>query len=196
VELFGKTLKYTHLALGTLGIFFYVNGEVTIGSFLVNHMKDMVGFTPEVAGQYLMFYWGGAMIGRFIGSAVLRYVKPGYVLAFNATLVCLLLVTTMASHGYIAVRSILAIGLFNSIMFPTIFTLAIAKLGRHTSSGSGLLCMAIVGGTIIPWITGKAADMIGLHYSFIVPLFCYMYIVFCGAKGSVPRLPVGVSEAD
>jgi FHS family L-fucose permease-like MFS transporter len=196
LELYGKTLKYRHLALGTLGIFFYVGGEVAIGSFLVNYMKDLVGFTPEIAGKYLMFYWGGAMVGRFIGSAVLRFVKPGLVLGINATTVCLLLVVTMASSGTVAMWSVLAIGLFNSIMFPTIFTLAIAKLGRHTSSGSGLLCMAIVGGALVPWIMGKFADVINLQYSFIVPFLCYLYIVFYGLKGSAPILPNGVTEND
>ena len=90
----------------------------------------------------------------------------------------------------------LSIGLFNSIMFPTIFTLAIAKLGRHTSSGSALLCMAIVGGALLPWVTGKLADIINLQYSFVVPLACYLYIVFYGFKGSVPKLPEGVTEND
>jgi FHS family L-fucose permease-like MFS transporter len=129
IELYAKTLKYPHLALGVLGIFFYVGGEVAIGSFLVNYMKDLVGFTPEQAGKFLMFYWGGAMVGRFIGAAILRFVKPSMVLATNATIVCLLLIVTMVSKGHVAMYSVLAVGLFNSIMFPTIFTLAIAKLG-------------------------------------------------------------------
>jgi len=196
LELFAKTLKYPHLALGVLGIFFYVGGEVAIGSFLVNYMKELVNFTAEQAGKFLMFYWGGAMVGRFIGSAILRFIKPRYVLAFNACVVCLLLIITMLTSGYVAMWSVLAIGLFNSIMFPTIFTLAIAKLGRHTSSGSGLLCMAIVGGAIVPWITGKVADIIGLHHSFIIPLICYCYIIFYGIKGAIPKLPKGVTEND
>jgi MFS transporter, FHS family, L-fucose permease len=196
VELFMKTLKYPHLTLGVVGIFFYVGGEVAIGSFLVNYMKDLVGFTAAQAGNYLMFYWGGAMVGRFIGAAILRFVKPGLVLGFNATIVCLLLVVTMMSGGNVAMWSVLAIGLFNSIMFPTIFTLAIAKLGRHTSSGSGLLCMAIVGGAVIPWVTGRVADMIGLHHSFIIPFICYLYIIFYGLKGAAPKLPQGVTEKD
>jgi MFS transporter, FHS family, L-fucose permease len=198
IELFAKTLRYPHLALGVLGIFFYVGGEVAIGSFLVNYMKDLVGFSAAQAGNYLMFYWGGAMVGRFIGSAVLRFLKPGQVLAFNATVVCVLLVVTMVSGGHVAMWSVLGIGLFNSIMFPTIFTLAIAKLGRHTSSGSGLLCMAIVGGALVPWVMGRIADIpkIGLHHAFVIPLICYLYIVFYGAKGSAPKLPAGVSEKD
>ena len=196
LELYGKTLKYRHLALGTVGIFFYVGGEVAIGSFLVNYMKDMVGFTTAVAGQYLMFYWGGAMVGRFLGSAILRYAQPARVLAINATVVCALLVITMLSKGYVAMWSVLLIGLFNSIMFPNIFTLAISKLGRHTSSGSALLCMAIVGGAIIPWVTGKFADIVSLQYAFIVPLICYLYVVYYGFKGYEPRLPAGVTASD
>jgi FHS family L-fucose permease-like MFS transporter len=196
VELYMKTLKYPHLSLGVLGIFFYVGGEVAIGSFLVNYMKDLVGFTPEQAGKFLMFYWGGAMVGRFIGAAILRFVKPSLVLGFNATIVCVLLIVTMVSGGHVAMWSILGIGLFNSIMFPTIFTLAIAKLGRHTSSGSALLCMGIVGGALIPWVTGKVADGIGLHHAFIVPFICYLYILFYGLKGSAPKLPQGVTERD
>ncbi len=196
VELFMKTLKYPHLALGVLGIFFYVGGEVAIGSFLVNYMKDLVGFTAEQAGKFLMFYWGGAMVGRFIGAAVLRFIKPSRVLAFNATIVCLLLVVTMVTKSHVAMWSVLAIGLFNSIMFPTIFTLAIAKLGRHTSSGSGLLCAAIVGGALVPPLMGRVADMIGLHFSFFIPLICYLYIFYYGFKGSTPKLPQGVTEKD
>jgi FHS family L-fucose permease-like MFS transporter len=196
IELYKKTLKYPHLALGVLAIFFYVGGEVAIGSFLVNYMKDLVGFTPAEAGNYLMFFWGGAMVGRFIGSAILNYIKPGVLLGFNAIVVCLLLVVSMTTKGNIAMWTILAIGLFNSIMFPTIFTLAIAKLGRNTSSGSGLLCMAIVGGAAMPWVTGLLADVIGLQHSFIVPLICYAYIVFYGLKGSIPRLPKGMTDGD
>jgi FHS family L-fucose permease-like MFS transporter len=154
-----------------------------------------VDLTKAVAAQYLSLYWGGAMVGRFIGAVVLRYVKPRLVLALNGTVVCVLLAITMATHGHVSMIAVLAIGLFNSIMFPTIFTLAIAKLGRHTSSGSGLLCMAIVGGAIVPVIVGVFADKINLHFSFIVPLLCYLYIIFYGVKGAEPKLPQGVTEA-
>ena len=195
LESYGITLKYRHLLLGAIGIFFYVGGEVSIGSFLVNYMKDMVGFSAKVAGDHLFYYWGGAMVGRFIGSLiVMRFVRPSLVLGFNAVVVCLLLVTTMSTHGYVAMWSALSIGLFNSIMFPTIFTLAIAKLGRHTSTGSAVLCMAIVGGAIMPWLTGKMADKVTPQYSFVVPLVCYLYIVFYGFKGSTPKLPEGTAE--
>jgi FHS family L-fucose permease-like MFS transporter len=176
---------YRHLVLGAVGIFLYVGAEVSIGSFLVNFMSqpEIGGLQEHVAGRYLSFYWGGAMIGRFIGSAVLRKVKPGHVLAFNAFVVTALLAVAMASGGRVAMWSVIAIGLFNSIMFPTIFTLAIEGLGKRTGEGSGVLCMAIVGGAIVPVIQGFAADRIGILASFTIPLVCYLYIAYYGLKG-------------
>ena len=176
---------YRHLVLGAVGIFLYVGAEVSIGSFLVNFMSQPeIGGLPEhVAGRYLSFYWGGAMVGRFIGSAVLRKVKPGRVLAFNAFVVTVLLAVAMSSGGRVAMWSVIAIGLFNSIMFPTIFTLAIEGLGKRTGEGSGVLCMAIVGGAIVPVMQGFAADHVGILTSFIVPLVCYLYVAYYGLKG-------------
>ena len=182
--------QYRHLVLGAVAIFVYVGAEVSIGSFLVNFMAqpEIGGMTEREAGQnYLFLYWGGAMVGRFIGAYVLRKMKPGYVLAFNALCVIALLTIAMALSGRIAMWSVLAIGLFNSIMFPTIFTLAIAKLGRHTGEGSGVLCMAIVGGAIVPVIQGYFADQMGILPSFFVPAICYAYIVYYGMRGHVPR---------
>jgi FHS family L-fucose permease-like MFS transporter len=127
------------------------------------------------------------MVGRFIGAVVLRKIKPGYVLAFNAACAIALLLIAMSAAGKVAMWSVLAIGLFNSIMFPTIFTLGVARLGRHTGEGSGVLCMAIVGGAIVPVIQGYFADTIGLLSSFFVPAICYAYIVFYGLKGHVVR---------
>jgi FHS family L-fucose permease-like MFS transporter len=190
--------KHSHLVLGAVAIFMYVGGEVAIGSFLVNFMSqpDVGGLTESAAGGYLAFYWGGAMVGRFIGAAVLRKVKPGYVLAFNATCAILLLILAMSSAGKVAMWSVLAIGLFNSIMFPTIFTLGLAKLGRHTGEGSGVLCMAIVGGALVPLIQGYFADTIGLLPSFFVPAICYAYIVFYGLKGHIVRsVPMSSARA-
>jgi FHS family L-fucose permease-like MFS transporter len=145
------------------------------------------GLTEQAAGRYLALYWGGAMVGRFIGAAVLRKVKPGYVLAFNAAVAIVLLLVAIGSAGKVAMWAVLAIGLFNSIMFPTIFTLGVAKLGRHTGEGSGVLCMAIVGGAIVPVVQGFFADTVGLLSSFFVPVICYAYIVFYGLKGHVVR---------
>lgn len=177
--------SYRHLVLGAVGIFVYVGGEVSIGSFLVNFMSrpEIGGLTELTAGKYLSLYWGGAMVGRFIGAAVLRKVKPGLVLAFNAAVVTLLLAFAMLVGGQMAMWAVISIGFFNSIMFPTIFTLAIDGLGPRTGEGSGVLCMAIVGGAIVPVIQGFAADQIGILMSFIVPLVCYLYIVHYGLKG-------------
>lgn len=177
--------SYRHLVLGAVGIFVYVGAEVAIGSILVNFMErpEIGGLSAETAGKYLSLYWGGAMVGRFIGSAILARVSPGKVLAFNATVAAGLLLLAMVTAGTMAMWSLLAIGLFNSIMFPTIFTLAIAGLGKHTGAASGVLCMAIVGGAIVPALQGLFVDHISLLYSFVIPLVCYLYIVHYGLRG-------------
>ena len=177
--------QYSHLVLGAVAIFVYVGAEVSIGSWLVNFMAepDVAGLQESQAGKYLALYWGGAMVGRFIGAAVLRYIRPGTVLAFNAAVAIALLIIAMTVGGPVAMWSVLAIGLFNSIMFPTIFTLAIAGLGRDTGEGSGVLCVAIVGGAIVPVVQAFFADHMGILVSFFVPAVCYAYIVFYGLKG-------------
>jgi FHS family L-fucose permease-like MFS transporter len=191
-EVHGSLLKQSHLVLGVIAIFVYVGAEVSIGSFLVNFLAqpDIAGLPEQTAGHYLSFYWGGAMVGRFIGSAALRKIKPGYVLAFNAAVVILLLLIAIAVHGRLAMWTVLSIGLFNSIMFPTIFTLAIERLGHRTSTGSGWLCTAIVGGALVPVLMGFFADRIGLPLAFIVPAVCYAYIVHYGLVGHVIREPL------
>jgi MFS transporter, FHS family, L-fucose permease len=178
--------QHRHLVFGAVAIFTYVGAEVAIGSFLVNFMAQpsIGGISEREAGQYyLPWYWGGAMAGRFIGSYVLRKVRPGYVLAFNAACAIVLLLLAMNVAGRVAMFAVLGIGLFNSIMFPTIFTLAIAGLGRHTGEGSGVLCMAIVGGAIVPLVQGYFADHLGLLPSFFVPALCYCWIVYYGLRG-------------
>lgn len=187
----GSAWKYRHLVLGALGIFTYVGGEVTIGSFLVNYLHEpsIAGLTEAQAAKYVSVYWSGAMVGRFIGTFTLRAWKPARVLAIHAAVVVALVLTTIVTSGPVAMWSVLVIGLFNSIMFPTIFTLALEGLGKHTSQGSGILCMAIVGGALVPFIQGTLADKIGIHHSFVVPVLCYAYIVWYGLKGYVPRGP-------
>lgn len=181
----GSVWQYPHLVLGAVAIFVYVGAEVCIGSFLVNFMgrPEIAGLSEDTAGKYLSLYWGGAMVGRFVGAAILTRVRPGHVLMVNAVVAALLLAGAMMFAGKAAMWSLLAIGLFNSIMFPTIFTLAIAGLGRHTGAGSGVLCMAIVGGAILPVLQGMFADQISLLYSFILPLVCYLYIAYYGYRG-------------
>lgn len=183
-------LDYPHLVLGALGIFLYVGAEVSIGSFLVNFLgeENIAGLKEVDAAKYVSYYWGGAMVGRFIGAAIMHRVPARYVLSFNASASALLVLVTIITEGQIAMWSILAVGLFNSVMFPTIFSLAIAQLGGDTSRGSGLLCLAIVGGALVPLLQGVLADILGVQLAFVLPIFCYLYIVFYGLKGSVPRV--------
>ena len=202
-------LRHRHLVLGAVGIFVYVGAEVTIGSYLVDYFlnldfpalvaaspvmqgiagwlsgsDDLSGFTPQrLAGTFVAFYWGGAMVGRFLGALILRVVPAGRLLALYAGVVVLLLLGTMATAGLLSVWTILAIGLFNSIMFPTIFTLAIDGLGDLTAQGSGVLCASIFGGAVIPPLYGLLADSLGLTLALVVPVLCYLYILYYGLSG-------------
>lgn len=226
-------LKFTNLKLGVLGIFFYVGGEVAIGSFIVSFLKqhDIAGFTEAVSKNYLSLYWGGAMIGRFLGAIslskginfqkkliymvltaaavfgliysivdlsfgeihyflifiVLNLVaffigksSPGRTLAIFAGFNVILLLITIFTGGHIAMWTILAIGLFNSIMYSNIYTLGIAGLGKYTSQGSSLLVMAILGGAVVPVIQGAVADVTGIQKALFLPVLCYLYIVYFG----------------
>ena len=187
--------RHRHLVLGAIAIFLYVGAEVSIGSFLVNYFSqpNIGGLTQRAAAGYVSFYWGGAMVGRFIGSAILQRAAPGKVLGGAALVASALVWTTVAASGTVAMWSVIAVGLFNSVMFPTIFTLGIASLGPLTGKGSGLLIMAIVGGAFLPVLQGALADSIGIHLAFLMPAICYLYIVFYGLKGCrVVRPGVGV----
>ena len=181
--------RHRNLVMGAFGIFAYVGAEVSIGSFLVNYMHEpnIGNLSLEVAAKFLSFYWGGAMVGRFIGSVVLQRVPTRVVLGFNAIVACLLVCLSMSVSGAFAMWSILAVGFFNSIMFPSIFTLGIEGLGPLTGEASGVLIFAIVGGAIIPLAEGFIADRIGIHHAFILPVICYLYILFFAAKGQPAR---------
>ncbi|MGA9851536.1 MAG: sugar MFS transporter [Gammaproteobacteria bacterium] len=183
---FRAALRHRHLFFGVIGIFVYVGAEVSIGSFMINYVSlPGIGNMPEVrAAGFVSLYWGGAMLGRFIGSALLQHIEPRKLLGVFACVAAALVITTMLSHGMLAVWSVVCIGLFNSIMFPNIFTLGIEGLGPLTGRGSSLLIMAIVGGAVIPELQGILADHIGVHHAFLLPLLCYLYIVFYGFKGS------------
>src|ERR1700686_1863071 len=210
--------KHPNLPFGAIAIFVYVGAEVAIGSSIANYLAlPNIGHFASgvadpaaryhsalaVAARYISIYWLGAMVGRFIGSAVLQKVKTSRVLAFCATMSALLVVVTVLSNGHFAMWSVLSIGLFNSIMFPSIFTRGIAELGPLTGDGSGLLNMAIVGGAIIPWVVGRVGDAInhswypsmiqgetswgqGIHFALILAAFCYLYILFYAVSGSKP----------
>ena len=174
--------RHKWLVLGAVGIFVYVGAEVSIGSFLIRYLglSDIAAMPEQKAASFVAFYWGGAMVGRFIGSWVLARVRAGLALGIAATIACGLVATTMLTHGNVATWSIVAIGLFNSIMFPTIFSLGLWNLGALTSKGSSLMVMAIVGGAILPVLEGKIADGIGIQRAFIVPALCYIYIALFG----------------
>ena len=177
--------SYKHLVLGALGIFFYVGSEVSIGSFLISFLgESSIGnLTEQDAGRYVSFYWGGAMLGRFAGALIMQKIKPQNTLLFNALMAMTLVLLVIFSSGFIAMWAILGIGLFNSIMFPTIFSLAVAGLGKHTGQGSGILCAAIVGGAVLPVIQGFCADSMGIQSAFFVPALGYLYISYYGWKG-------------
>jgi len=213
--------NHPNLIFGAIGIFVYVGAEVAIGSSIANYLAldNIGGFLSSAqspdpatryhlalaeAARYISVYWLGAMVGRFIGSALLQKLSASRLLAFCATVAALLVTTSVLSNGHVAMWSVLAIGLFNSIMFPCIFTMGIAELGPLTGDGSGILNMAIVGGAIIPLLTGKLADAIntayypamiqgktswgqGIHYALFVATVCYLYIVFFALSGSKPN---------
>ena len=182
----GSAWQYRHLVLGALGIFVYVGAEVSIGSFMVNFFgeADIAGLEEAEAAKYLTYYWGGAMVGRFLGAVVMQKIDAGKVLCFNAVMAVLLIGVAIVASGSLAMWALLLVGLCNSIMFPTIFSLALSGLGKHTSQGAGILCLAIVGGAIVPVLQGILADAFTVQLAFILPLVCYVYIAYYGVSGS------------
>jgi FHS family L-fucose permease-like MFS transporter len=181
--------KHPNLIFGAISIFVYVGAEVSIGSFLVNYFSqpEIGGLTAKVAADFVAFYWGGAMVGRFIGSALLQKISTRALLGICAVCAAALVTISMISMGHFAMWSIILVGFFNSIMFPSIFTLGVAELGPLTGDGSGIMIMAIVGGAIIPVMQGAIADRIGIHHAFFLPVICYLYILFFALSGSKPN---------
>ncbi|WP_414496598.1 sugar MFS transporter [Stenotrophomonas maltophilia] len=180
-------LRHRHVRLGVLAIFFYVGAEVSIGSVLVNFLSSPGighGMTEQEATAYVSLYWGGALVGRLLGAALLARLDARHLLGGFALAVVVLLGITVSTHGSVATWAVVSIGLFNSIMFPTLFALAIARLGALTGQASSLLVMAIVGGAVIPLAMGWLADNHGLQLSFLLPVLCYVYIAFYAWKGS------------
>lgn len=176
-------LKQRRFGFGALCIFLYVGAEVSIGSLIVNYVeqKSVLGVDAATAGSYIPYYWGGALIGRFVGSAILARVSPGKILACNAIGAILLIMISINSTGHVAAWSLLAVGLMNSIMFPTIFSLASEGLGKRAADGSGIINVAIFGGAVIPLLTGWTADMSGsLKLGLLLPALCYMVIATFG----------------
>lgn len=184
----GSIWQHRHLALGAVAIFVYVGAEVAIGSLMTNYFnqKEIGNLSLKDAAGYLQYYWGGAMLGRFAGSGLLQKLRTQKLLAFNAVAAAVLVTISMLTFGHLAMWSMILVGLFNSIMFPCIFALAIAGLGPLTGKGSGLLVAAIVGGAVIPELQGLLADRIGIHHAFLLPVLCYGYILFYALKGAEP----------
>ena len=177
--------KHPVLLAGALGIFVYVGAEVSIGSFLVNYfgLPDISAFPERTAAKYVSLYWGGAMVGRFIGSWLLTKVRTSMVLGTAALVACGLVATSILTHGHTAMWAIIAVGLFNSVMFPSIFTVGLTGLGPLTSKGSSLMVAAIVGGALIPLAEGHLADAVGVQHAFVIPAVCYIYIALFGYLG-------------
>lgn len=182
----GKTSvwQYKHMVLGTIGIFCYVGAEVAIGSLMVNALEHTAGLSHDKAAGYLSIYWGGAMVGRFIGAGLMNKIAPNKYLAFNASMaVGLLMLAIAAGGGAVTQWSLLLIGFFNSIMFPTIFSLGTKGLGKFTGAASGIISTAIVGGALVPVLQGFVIDHVGLMISYVIPAVCYIYIVFFATRG-------------
>lgn len=240
IEKKAAALRYPNLVMGVIAIFMYVGGEVSVGSLLINFLKlpEIAGYDDHTAGHYLSFYWGGVMIGRFIGAislsndmpAARRFLLmlvtaaislvviglvadwqtsgiysailtvnllafylgrslPARTLGIFSVMIAGLVLTAVFGHGQVAMWSLIGVGLFNSIMWSNIFTLAIKGLGRYTSQGSSLLIMAILGAAVVPVIQGAVADKAGLQISFLVTFCCYLYLIFYGFAGYKERPP-------
>lgn len=179
--------SYRHTVLGALGIFFYVGVEVGLASIAVNYFKQQGVSSVAVASFLVSLYWGGALVGRLLGSWLLTLVPSGKLLGLFGGLAALMAVISMFTNGYVAIGAIVLCGFFNSIMFPNIFALGIAGLGPLTSKGSGLIMTAVVGGAIVPLAIGALADVAGLQHALILPIICYLFIAYYGIWGSKPN---------
>ena len=186
-QLVKSVFSFRNLKYGVIAIFMYVGAEVAIGTFLTNYIADTLEIEEYIANNYVAFYWGGMLVGRLIGALVLKSIKPSYVLTVAGVLASLLIIISIFSSGNIAVWTMVGVGFFNSIMFAVIFSLSVAGLGSLTTRGSGMLSTAIVGGAIIPYLQGLMIDLYNWNIAFIVPLICYLFIVFYGLYGYKPN---------
>ncbi len=182
--------SYRHTVLGAVGIFLYVGVEVGLASIAVNYFKTQGVSSAKTASFLVSLYWAGALVGRLLGSWVLTKIKSGRLLGGFGFAGAVLLAVSMASSGQVAIWTLVLCGFFNSIMFPNIFALGIAGLGPMTSKGSGLIMTAVVGGAVIPFLIGAAADKMGIQHSFVIPIFCYLFIAYYGLWGSKPKRTV------
>lgn len=184
----GSIFRFRNLNLGIVGLFAYVGAEVAIGTFLTNYISDSLAIKESAANMYLSLYWGGMLVGRFIGAVILKYINPPMVLTILSFLAAALVVISITSTGLTAVWCMVAIGLCNSVMFAIIFSLSVKGLGKYTTRASGLLSSAIVGGAIMSYAQGMLKDNYSWQVAFIIPLVCYLYLIFYGMSGHKSRL--------
>ncbi len=182
--------SYSHTVLGAIGIFLYVGVEVGLASIAVNYFKTQGVDSLKTASFLVALYWGGALVGRLLGSWMLTVVPAGRLLGVFGFAAAAMIGISMVSSGQVAIWSVVLCGFFNSIMFPNIFALGIAGLGPHTSKGSGLIMTAVVGGAIVPYLIGKVADSVGIQHAFVIPMLCYLFIAYYGLWGSKPSRTV------
>ncbi len=177
--------NHPHVWLGALAIFIYVGAEVSIGSFLAKFISGPTigAMRLEAAAKLVTVYWGGMMVGRFAGSAIMQRVAPNRLLTLMGVGAAAMVFLALCTNGHVAMWSILAVGLFNSIMFPTIFTLGVSEMGEMTGQASGLLVQAIVGGAAFPVLMGHLADSYGIHRALVLPLLCYFFVIYYGMAG-------------
>ena len=183
-----SVFSFRNLNFGVWAIFVYVGAEVSIGTFLTNYIADTLKIQVHEANNFVAFYWGGMLIGRLVGSFILQTVKPPLVLAACAAMSVLLIVVSINSNGYVAIWSMIAVGLCNAIMFATIFSLSVQGLKTYTTRASGLLSTAIVGGAIISFLMGLVKDKYSWPVAFLIPAVCYLYILFYGINGYRSKL--------
>jgi FHS family L-fucose permease-like MFS transporter len=178
--------SYRHTVLGMLGIFFYVGVEIALAAIAISYFKTQGISSNETASSLASLYFVFIMAGRFLGSALMKWIKADILLAMLGFLGVALLLVSMFTHGTVAVWSLVLCGVANSIMYPTVFALGIAELGPMTSKGSGIITMGNVGGAVIPLLFGAMADKVGIQYAFVVPIICYIYIAYYGMWGHKP----------
>ncbi len=181
----GSAWNFRHLRFGAIGIFVYVGAEVAIGSLMINYLgqPSMGSMSHAAAAEYVSLYWGGAMIGRLIGFFALKWISAPKALTFVSVLASLCISGAIFGHGSVALWAVVSCGLFNSVMWPCIFPMSVAGLGKFTSQGSGILITMVVGGAVIPEIQGLLADSFGYQRSFAIVLLCYLYILFFALSG-------------
>lgn len=178
-----SVFAFRNLNYGAVAIFLYVGAEVSIGTFMTNYVSDVLKLDIKDANSFVAFYWGSMVVGRLLGTLILKTVKPGIVLAICASVAAILILVSVNTGGLVAVWSMIAIGLFNSVMFAIIFSLSVNGLGKNTTRASGILSTAIVGGAVMPFLQGMLIDHFTWTIAFMLPLVSYLFILFYGLNG-------------